>query len=281
MKTINWKNDEEGAPIICLLSHTHANVCACQVSESRWHPRPGFQTGSLSEISTVITSSSSSSSSSSKCHLKERKKERKKPPSSVFPLPHTTLYVPSSSSASSCFVRFSVKLDNSQKKLKFFSKHPISTKSSSSSSRHCRQLFLWVSKSSLLSQLPYLTAKFKQKSGGGGVLNNWGERLAQILCLWFVLQLQRTHYFAQTRFGSGLVIYQLNQIFIRNHSSHSLVVYPWSKPEWTSTTHECTMQDGWMERWMDRWKDRWMDGWIYEWMDGLMNGWIDGWMVSR
>lgn len=43
---------------------------------------------------------------SENCHLKERKKERKKPPSSVLSLPHATLYVPSSSSASSCFVRF-------------------------------------------------------------------------------------------------------------------------------------------------------------------------------
>ncbi len=69
------KKEEEEPPIICLLSHTHAYICACQVSESRWHPRPGFQTGSLSEISTVITTSSSSSSFWENCHLKERKKE--------------------------------------------------------------------------------------------------------------------------------------------------------------------------------------------------------------
>jgi hypothetical protein len=59
------------------------------------------------------------------------------------------------------------------KKTQKFSKHPISTKSSSSSRRHCKTAFCEFQ--NLLYSLNFLTAKFKQKSGGG-VLNNWGER---------------------------------------------------------------------------------------------------------
>jgi hypothetical protein len=92
-----------------------------------------------------------------------------------------------------------LKLDNSpKKKTQNFSKHPISTKSSSSS-RHCRQLFVSFKILSTLSTS--LLQNFKQKSVGGGVLNNWGERLAQILCLWFGLQMQRTHYLLRLDLG--------------------------------------------------------------------------------
>ncbi len=156
------KEEEEEPPIICLLSHTHAYICACQVSESRWHPRhPGFQTGSLSEISTVITTSSSSSCEN--CHLKERKKETtiisSFSPTHKIIYPFIIIFF-----FFFCQVLWNLTIPQ-KKKLKIFQNTQFQQ-------NHLRVVgtvdsFLWVSKSCLLSQLPYCKISSKSQWGAG------------------------------------------------------------------------------------------------------------------